>query len=138
MYIVIEQVLGKQILKIQSATAHTVVAETLSSKYKSLIEVAKKDVLFSSCNFKDCFDFVWKTVVPKTKYDWSKVPEDVESIATDSDGSVKGFESASPAKGVTSDGKGGFTSNYSYYDLSKKVKPYQGNWQDSLELRPKN
>jgi hypothetical protein len=59
MYIVIEQILGKQILKVDSAIANTVTAYTLSSKYKSLIEVNKEAILFSACDFKDCLNFVW-------------------------------------------------------------------------------
>lgn len=67
----------------------------------------------------------------KTKYDWSGVPDDVETIATDSKGVVKGFLSNSPMQTNQ-----GWTSNYDYYYLTKQ-EPYKGNWQDSLEERPK-
>ena len=66
------------------------------------------------------------------KYNWSKVPKDVLSITTDSDGRVKGFESHCPMLFSNE-----WTSNYCYYDLTKKLKPYQGDWKDSLEQRPK-
>jgi hypothetical protein len=59
MYIVIEQILGKQILKVDSAIANTVTSYTLISKYKSLIEVNKEAILFSAYDFKDSLNFVW-------------------------------------------------------------------------------
>jgi hypothetical protein len=72
----------------------------------------------------------------KNKYDWSKVPSDVEFITTDSDGRIKGFD-GEPMMGIAKNGSGNFHSNYEYYDLTKLLTPYQGNWQDSIELRPK-
>lgn len=58
----------------------------------------------------------------KTKYDWSNVPNDVETIATDSKGVVKGFLSSSPMQTNQ-----GWTSNYEYYCL-KKQEPFKGKW----------
>ena len=70
-----------------------------------------------------------------SKYDWSNVPVDVESIATNSDGEVRGFESDSPTL-CSNKFRGEFTSNYGYYNLINQ-KPYKGDWRESLEKRPK-
>ena len=77
------------------------------------------------------------------KYDWSKVDKEITSIATDLNGRIKGFESHSPMlfssepnMGSNKDGsRGQFTASY-YWHL-KSQKPYQGDWKDSLEQRPK-
>ena len=68
-----------------------------------------------------------------SKYDWSGVPVDVESIATNSDGEVRGFESDSPTL-CSNKFRGEFTSNYGYYNLN--ITSFD-DWRDSLEERPK-
>lgn len=67
------------------------------------------------------------------KYNWNKVPKDVLSIAMDAKGRIKGFESHYPALFSSE-----WTSNYCYYDLTKTIKGYEGDWKDSLELRPRD
>lgn len=67
------------------------------------------------------------------KYDWSNIPKVVEWIATDVDKTVVGFMGKNqPSK-----------SNVIWYDgdaLNCKIlyiQAYGGNWEDSLEQRPK-
>ena len=70
------------------------------------------------------------------KYDWSKVDKEILSIATDSNGRVLGYDVSEPNMGSNKDGsRGQFTASY-YWHL-KSQKPYQGDWKDSLEQRPK-
>ena len=70
-----------------------------------------------------------------SKYDWSNVPDEVVSIATDSDGRVLGYDVIEPYLSSNKDGsKGSFVR--SYYWLLKSQKPYGGDWKDSLEERP--
>lgn len=61
------------------------------------------------------------------KYDWSNVPDNVQWIATDSNGAVFGY--------VEKPYNGGFY----WYALNPKYinQQYQGNWRESLEERPK-
>ena len=66
------------------------------------------------------------------KYDWNRVPKDVLSIAMDDNGRIKGFESHCPTLFSRE-----WSSNYCYYDLTKFIKGYEGDWKDSLEVRPK-
>lgn len=65
-----------------------------------------------------------------TKYDWSKVPDDVCWIATDSDGDVCGFKSENVP-----------TRDWDFMWFGRKpidldINPYEGDWKDSLEQRP--
>lgn len=62
----------------------------------------------------------------KTKYDWSKVPEEITAIATCKDGTVKWFS------------KPKLCNDYwiSVFTVTG-AEPYKGNWMDSLEERPK-
>ena len=70
-----------------------------------------------------------------SKYNWSNVPEEVISIATDSDGRVLGYDVIKPYLSSNKDGsKGSYVR--SYYWLLKSQKPYSGDWRDSLEERP--
>ena len=70
-----------------------------------------------------------------SKYNWSNVPDEVVSIATDSDGRVLGYDVKEPNIVSNKDGSiGSFTG--SYYWLLTNQKPYYGNWKDSLEERP--
>ena len=70
-----------------------------------------------------------------SKYNWSNVPEEVISIATDSDGRVLGYDVRDPYPSSNKDGsKGSYVR--SYYWLLTDQKPYYGNWKDSLEERP--
>ena len=67
----------------------------------------------------------------KTKYDWSKVPDDVKWIATDADGSVCGY-STKPYR---------FSQTWNCYSSGNFVAhsflpAFQGNWKNSLEQRP--
>lgn len=76
-----------------------------------------------------------------SKYDWSNVPKEVRWIATDEDYMVCGF-SERPIKiknslynfwaGSEDDAGLNVVGGVSYF-----VKPFKGNWQDSLEERPK-
>lgn len=70
------------------------------------------------------------------KYDWSKVPDDVESIATDANGRVRGFCSHNPYPVFNKKApeRGEWSSSYCYYVL-KNQKPFNGDWKDSLELK---
>ena len=70
-----------------------------------------------------------------SKYDWLNVPDEVVSIATDSDGRVLGYDVIEPYLSSNKDGsKGSYVR--SYYWLLKSQKPYCGDWRDSLEERP--
>ena len=59
MYVVLKQQLGVQVYKMVSATAYKIVVQTISSSYKKEVEVDKEEVLYSSCKFKDCLEYVW-------------------------------------------------------------------------------
>ena len=70
-----------------------------------------------------------------SKYNWSKVPKNISSIATDSNGRVLGYDVIDPYLSSNKDGsKGSYVR--SYYWLLKSQKPYGGDWRDSLEERP--
>ena len=70
-----------------------------------------------------------------SKYNWSNVPKEVISIATDSNGRVLGYDVKEPNIASNKDGSiGSYTG--SYYWLLTDQKPYYGNWKDSLEERP--
>ena len=70
-----------------------------------------------------------------SKYNWSKVPKNISSIATDSNGRVLGYDVKEPNIASNKDGSiGSYTG--SYYWLLTNQKPYYGNWKDSLEERP--
>lgn len=59
----------------------------------------------------------------KTKYDWSNVPDEINWIATDSDGHAFGY-AEKPYNG----------GSYWYALNPKHIKQsFNGNWQDSLE-----
>lgn len=58
----------------------------------------------------------------KTKYDWSNVPDDIETITTNIEGVVIGYESSKPMMTTQ-----GWDSNYGYYYLHNQ-KPFKGNW----------
>lgn len=62
----------------------------------------------------------------KTKYDWSSVPEYIYAITTCKDGTVKGYTQPI-VHGET------WCASYTIIGMS----PYQGDWKDSLEERPK-
>lgn len=67
-----------------------------------------------------------------SKYDWSGVPKEVKFIATDSySGKAWGYLSK-PRLGRVS-----FIEHVSEFPIYVGVEPYKGNWQDSLEERPK-
>lgn len=76
---------------------------------------------------------------PQYKYDWENVPDEVMWIATDrcfNEGLVWGYTSEPIQEGSFWDV--GYISPgdaKDYYSLS--IKPYIGNWKDSLERRPK-
>ena len=73
--------------------------------------------------------------VMMSEYNWSNVPDEVVSIATDSDGRVLGYDVKEPNLASNKDGSiGSYTG--SYYWLLTDQKPYYGNWKDSLEERP--
>jgi hypothetical protein len=76
-----------------------------------------------------------ESLIRTTKYDWTHVDEEVEFLTTDSDGKVKGFQS-SPHKFVALNNTGRWQSNSEYYIL-KKIAACAGDWQQSLEARPK-
>lgn len=66
-----------------------------------------------------------------TKYDWSSVPKEVKWIATDNNGFKSGFTD-----------KPFCESDYGFWDnglpsLAMHDSEFKGNWQDSLEERPK-
>ena len=70
-----------------------------------------------------------------SKYNWSKVPKNISSIATDSNDRVLGYDVKEPNIASNKDGSiGSYTG--SYYWLLTNQKPYYGNWKDSLEERP--
>lgn len=60
-----------------------------------------------------------------SKYDWSGVPDWVFAIATCQDGSVKVFTKPTP-----------LSNSWSTSFSTAGIKPYKGNWKDSLEERP--
>lgn len=59
-------------------------------------------------------------------YDWKNVPEFIQVITTCKDGAVKGY-SKPMWRGDT------WCSCYTLFN----IKPYQGDWRNSLEERPK-
>ena len=59
MYVVLKQQLGVQVYKMVSATAYKIVVQTIGSSYKKEVEVDKEEVLYSSCKFKDCLEYIW-------------------------------------------------------------------------------
>lgn len=71
---------------------------------------------------------------PKTKYDWSKIPDDVNWVAKNENGFVWGYE-GKPLSGWLHSG-------FWYCGGNKRLiywsyeNPYKGEWQDSLEKRP--
>ncbi|EMA4466160.1 hypothetical protein ACITSI_000372 [Acinetobacter baumannii] len=71
---------------------------------------------------------------PKTKYDWSKIPDDVNWVATNENGFAWGYE----GKPVS----GWLHSGFWYLGGDKGLvywpdeNPYKGEWQESLEKRP--
>ena len=69
-----------------------------------------------------------------SKYDWSNVPEEVQWIATDSNGAVFGYDAKPEEKDF---GKFMHTSDFLYFPRSGWMAAYQGNWRESLEERPK-
>lgn len=60
-----------------------------------------------------------------SKYDWSGVPDWVIAIATCQDGSVKVFTKPTP-----------LSNSWATSFSTTGIKPYRGNWKDSLEERP--
>lgn len=60
-----------------------------------------------------------------SKYDWSGVPDWVVAIATCQDGSVKVFTKPTP-----------LSNSWATSFSTTGIKPYNGNWKDSLEERP--
>ena len=59
MYVVLKQQLGVQVYKMVSATAYKIVVQTIGKGYVRELEVDKEEVLYSSCKFKDCLEYVW-------------------------------------------------------------------------------
>lgn len=71
---------------------------------------------------------------PKTRYDWSKIPDHVNWVATNEAGFAWGYE-GKPLCGWLHTGFwycGGKTTLVYWPDEN----PYKGKWQDSLEQRP--
>ena len=68
------------------------------------------------------------------KYDWSNVPNEVQWIATDSNGAVFGYDLMPKEKDF---GKFMHTSDFLYFPHNGWMPAYQGNWRESLEERPK-
>lgn len=66
-----------------------------------------------------------------SKYDWSKVPAEINWIATDKDGFARGHK-----KEPVIDHPREWHSDQ-YYDYPIIGIGYKGNWKDSLEERPK-
>lgn len=69
-----------------------------------------------------------------SKYDWSNVPMDVNWIATDSSGSVFGYDVKPEYKEW---GKFIHRTDFLYFPHKKWIEPFKGDWRDSLEERPK-
>jgi len=67
------------------------------------------------------------------KYDWSNVTDEVQWIATDSNGAVFGYDSMPEEKDF---GKFMHTSDFLYFPHNGWMPAYQGNWRESLEKRP--
>lgn len=85
---------------------------------------------------------------PKTKYDWSNVPEHIAVITTDMDGKVWLWEDdTTPSDLVCADTVWGMT-NEAYWDEDRSIcsvspehlkialPAFSGDWRDSLEPRP--
>lgn len=72
-----------------------------------------------------------------SKYDWSNVPSDVNFIATDGDGWAWGWVDNPHPIGtnewLTVAGNGLFCEFF----IKPESNTFNGNWQDSLEERPK-
>ena len=69
-----------------------------------------------------------------SKYDWTNVPNEVEWIATDSNGLVFGYD----VKPIQKEwGKFIHHSDFIYFPHKKWIEPFKGDWRDSLEERPK-
>lgn len=68
-----------------------------------------------------------------SKYDWSNVPDEVEWIATDSNGLVFGYDVEPIQKEW---GKFIHHSDFIYFPHKNWIKPFKGDWRDSLEKRP--
>lgn len=67
------------------------------------------------------------------KYDWHGVPEDVKYIATDSNGSVFGYDEKPDC---LFHGKFMHVTDFLYYPKDNWIAPYKSNWYESLEVRP--
>lgn len=77
-------------------------------------------------------DGVMGTRTITTKYDWSKVPDWVQWIGTDADGSVAGFCEKPVASQPTHHWLVDWVSEWDELNC----KPFAGDWRDSLEQRP--
>ena len=69
-----------------------------------------------------------------SKYDWTNVPKEVNWIATDSSGSVFGYEVEPEYKEW---GKFMHCTDFLYFPHKNWIEPFNGDWRDSLEERPK-
>ena len=69
-----------------------------------------------------------------SKYDWTSVPNDVNWIATDSSGSVFGYDVEPEYKEW---GKFMHCTDFLYFPHKNWIEPFNGDWRDSLEERPK-
>ena len=70
----------------------------------------------------------------QTKYDWSNVPKEVNWIATDFDaGYAFGYETKPEMDKVMDLWKDKSIIDY----INLYIEPFQGNWKNSLEERPK-
>ena len=69
-----------------------------------------------------------------SKYDWMNVPSWVNWIATDSSGSVFGYDVEPEYKEW---GKFIHCTDFLYFPHKNWIEPFKGDWRDSLEERPK-
>ena len=69
-----------------------------------------------------------------SKYDWTNVPNEVNWIATDSSGSVFGYDVEPEYKEW---GKFMHCTDFLYFPHKNWIEPFKGDWCDSLEERPK-
>ena len=69
-----------------------------------------------------------------SKYDWTNVPDEANWIATDSSGSVFGYDVEPEYKEW---GKFMHCTDFLYFPHKNRIEPFKGDWRDSLEERPK-
>lgn len=69
-----------------------------------------------------------------TIYDWSKIPDEVKSIATDSDGQAYGFGCVARLGAI----EGLWYPLCFIIEIPPHENPFQGDWRESLEQRPQH